>query len=550
MLFVPYRAQIKLHKFPTVTVLVMLICFFVYLAQYQNELAIEAHAAKSCQQLAANSDKGIEGDGYRFSRFGGSDFLISCAEIVTQIYLSPYPDKELGRWVKILHSWKMHPEAERVKNQYLEFLTNAPRKLNPKLWHERTRLDLAGMLTSTFAHGDWGHLIFNLIFFFAFAAAVEMVIGPVLFLGMVVALSFGIGFFDYGFAIMAGDPWPSLGLSGVVMGMLGLFAYLLPKARIRFFFWFMISVGTISLPGWMIMIWYMGWDLLSQLSKSFGSTNYIAHLSGGALGMLLGILLFHQKRHWSRSLILEDVDLNKDETWTTKINGLMAGTVVLGFSFLAAMFVIIFAILFVQHFWVQALMIAPVLVAGYQLYRQKHKPGDFECYQRGLKALDGRLYDEALKYLKPLADRNYARALCALGRLHLTANGALKDPSKAAEYLTRAATRGNAEAQYALGTLLIDGHGVPPNAAKGVEWYAKAANAGLPEAARSLAHLHENGPGIPIDMNKAIEWYGRAAEGFQKLGRREDAVTIIRLLDGLAPRNPEAQVWVDRLKTR
>ena len=72
----------------------------------------------------------------------------------------------------------------------------------------------------------------------------------------------------------------------------------------------------------------------------------------------------------------------------------------------------------------------------------------------------------------------------------------------------------------------------------------------MPEAARSLAHLHENGPGIPIDMNKAIEWYGRAAEGFQKLGRREDAVTIIRLLDGLAPRNPEAQVWVDRLKAR
>jgi len=34
------------------------------------------------------------------------------------------------------------------------------------------------MLTSSFAHGDWGHITFNLIFFFAFAASVEALVGP------------------------------------------------------------------------------------------------------------------------------------------------------------------------------------------------------------------------------------------------------------------------------------------------------------------------------------------------------------------------------------
>ena len=95
---------------------------------------------------------------------------------------------------------------------------------------------------------------------------------------------------------------------------------------------------------------------------------------------------------------------------------------------------------------------------------------------------------------------------------------------------------------------MIDGHGVPLNATKGAEWYARAANAGLPEAARSLAHLHESGSGIPIDMAKAIEWYGRAAEAMQKAGRRDDMVTVLRVLDGLAPRNPEAQVWINKLR--
>jgi hypothetical protein len=35
------------------------------------------------------------------------------------------------------------------------------------------------------------------------------------------------------------------------MGMLALFVYFLPRAKIRFFFWFMLSFGAIGIPpGW------------------------------------------------------------------------------------------------------------------------------------------------------------------------------------------------------------------------------------------------------------------------------------------------------------
>lgn len=549
MLFVPYRAQIKLQKFPTITVLVMVICFFVYLAQYQREKSIEAHATRVCQQLAANSESGFEGKGFTIQHLGMSDTIFGCPEVMLRIYFTADHQKAIQRWQKMLRAYAMPAEADRLERQFKAFIVGAPRLLDENLWHDRTRVDFIGMLTSVFAHADWAHLIFNLIFFFVFAASVEMVIGPALFAIMILVLTYAIGIFDHGLATWRGDLRPSLGLSGVVMGMLGLYAYLLPKVKIRFFYWFMFSLGTIGLPAWMAMVWFMGWDLISQLQSRFHYVNYIAHLSGGAFGLGLGILLFRKKREWTRSLIVEDLDLTKDETILTKINDLSMAPVILGFAFLAMMYVLIFAILLVQNFWLQMMMVAPIVAAGAYLYWQKHKPDDYDRYRRGSRAIEEHQFEVALKCLKPLADRNYARALTAMGRLHLTAGGALKDPALAAGYLSRAAERGNAEAQYMLATLLVDGRGVPPSPHKAAEWYAKAAMAGMSEAALSLAHLYENGAGVTIDLPKAIEWYGRAGEGFQKAGRREDVMTVIRILDGLADRNPEASAWLNKFRS-
>ena len=44
---------------------------------------------------------------------------------------------------------------------------------------------------------------------------------------------------------------------------------------------------------------------LSQLSGGKAGTNLIAHLSGAALGFLLGCTLFRAKRHWAHELVEE-----------------------------------------------------------------------------------------------------------------------------------------------------------------------------------------------------------------------------------------------------
>ena len=59
-------------------------------------------------------------------------------------------------------------------------------------------------------------------------------------------------------AITAGEHYWTLGLSGIVMGMMGLFAYLLTKGKIKCYYFFFIIFGSIAIPGWMLAVWYIG----------------------------------------------------------------------------------------------------------------------------------------------------------------------------------------------------------------------------------------------------------------------------------------------------
>ncbi|MGI9239093.1 MAG: rhomboid family intramembrane serine protease, partial [Woeseiaceae bacterium] len=153
------------------------------------------------------------------------------------------------------------------------------------------------MLTSSFAHGDWGHIIFNLVFFFAFAAAVEMLIGISWFVAFVLVDSWFIGITGSIAAAAVGQHYWTLGLSGVVMGMMGLFAYLLPKGKIRCYYFFIVIFGSIAIPGWMLASWYIGGDIIRLFANDdHGVINVMAHVMGGIGGYLFGLVFLRETR--------------------------------------------------------------------------------------------------------------------------------------------------------------------------------------------------------------------------------------------------------------
>jgi hypothetical protein len=63
-----------------------------------------------------------------------------------------------------------------IERQYERYRASAPVELTAASYVPST-FDPWTMITSSFAHADWSHVIFNVLFFVAFAATVEICLG-------------------------------------------------------------------------------------------------------------------------------------------------------------------------------------------------------------------------------------------------------------------------------------------------------------------------------------------------------------------------------------
>jgi len=297
-LFVPVRARIRLHKLPVLTILVAIACLAIYYNQAKNEAQVVQSAFEFCRTAIAGKSTFLGKRGSAQVR--GSH----CMDRILKIHVHTRPQEELKRQVDGLSSQSKELEAERLGELYSEYAARAPKPLTSRLWFERPSWDVPRMLSSAFAHGSWAHVIFNLFFFVAFAATVEVLLGPILFVLAFLGLSIGHSVIDT-LVHLGQTPMPSLGLSGVVMGMMALFIFFVPQARISFFYWVIIKFGTVAVPGWLVGLWFLGGDMYDNVVRAASHTNFIAHLGGALTGLLIGMLVFRQKRHWAQELVIE-----------------------------------------------------------------------------------------------------------------------------------------------------------------------------------------------------------------------------------------------------
>ncbi len=179
----------------------------------------------------------------------------------------------------------------------------------PDSWNPLT------MVTSSFAHAGFWHLFGNLVFFMAFAPALEILVGsPLRFVGIMLFIAMATGF-GYSLWIVVGgaDDVPTLGFSGVVMGMIGLSAYLMPLARIRVFCW-LIVWKTIFVPAWMLAVIYIGLDAWAMLGgQDFGGVNLAAHVVGGLAGYVYGLLWLKQRKQETSDELADEIEAMRIE---------------------------------------------------------------------------------------------------------------------------------------------------------------------------------------------------------------------------------------------
>ena len=160
------------------------------------------------------------------------------------------------------------------------------------------------MLTAACTHGDWNHLLGNIAMFIIFASALEIILGPVLFLAVFVMLALGTHLCYFVVSQVSGDITPTIGLSGVVMGAMALLAWFMPRVKVRCFLWVIVIFRIVLVPAWLFVGWYVGWDAWRLLSGAgAGSVNLVAHVSGGLLGVLAGLAFFRNRRTRVRTLL-------------------------------------------------------------------------------------------------------------------------------------------------------------------------------------------------------------------------------------------------------
>lgn len=167
------------------------------------------------------------------------------------------------------------------------------------------------MLTSSLAHANLMHLAGNLVFFLAFAPALELLIGNRLrYIGIMLLISFVVGI-SYSISVLIGrsPDLPSLGFSGVVMGIIGLSAFLMPQARIKVFWWYILAWKTLYIPAWIVAACYLGLDAFTMLfSDNFGGVNIVAHVMGGITGYLYGYFRLQERREEIKDELEQEIE--------------------------------------------------------------------------------------------------------------------------------------------------------------------------------------------------------------------------------------------------
>ena len=174
----------------------------------------------------------------------------------------------------------------------------------PDTWNPVT------MVTASLAHAGFWHLFSNLLFFMAFAPALEILLGSSLrYVGVMlfVALVSGVSY-SLWTVITGAEAIPTLGFSGVVMGMIGLSAHLMPQARVRVFCWFVVW-KTFFVPAWILAAIYIGLDAWAMLTlNSFGGVNLVAHVAGGLAGYVYGVLWLDDRKQEISEELTDEIE--------------------------------------------------------------------------------------------------------------------------------------------------------------------------------------------------------------------------------------------------
>ena len=291
-IFFPYRANVQIKRFPALTLAVCLLCTLVFIGQFLSDKRFE----RDCQQFSKQK---------QFTEFftvmwtgAGLDATRACYAFAyisnlkdPEGYIEEYAAKIIDN-SSSLRPYTVEELSGVMKEAYRAQMQTVPLALSRHLVFKSNQFDFIGAYTAVFAHADWSHILFNLIFFFAFAASVEVLAGHLVFLLMFAVIPPLIAVFDSDSYMIAGEIHgnSSLGLSGMCLAFMACLLALKPKLEIKTLFWFVILLRSYNVPIWFLATWYVSADLSALINNADDGIGHIAHFVGACTGAVAGYI--------------------------------------------------------------------------------------------------------------------------------------------------------------------------------------------------------------------------------------------------------------------
>jgi membrane associated rhomboid family serine protease len=145
--------------------------------------------------------------------------------------------------------------------------------------------------TSMFLHGGWMHLLGNMLFLWIYGDNVEDGLGHLRFLlfylvcGIAAVFAQALG--------NPGSPYPIIGASGAISGVLGAYLLLFPRAKVLTLVLLPFFVTTLRIPAMLLLLLWFAAQLIGDFAVSGpgASVAFGAHIGGFLTGLLLAPLL-------------------------------------------------------------------------------------------------------------------------------------------------------------------------------------------------------------------------------------------------------------------
>ena len=138
------------------------------------------------------------------------------------------------------------------------------------------------LVTYGFLHGGVSHIFFNMFAIYMFGSALEQFFGTRYYVTLYFVAVVVAGLTQLAVNALLGSPYPTLGASGGVYGLLLAFGMYFPQQRI------MLLFPPIAMPAWVAVTGYAVLELVLGVTGTQQGVAHFAHL-GGMLGAFVMI---------------------------------------------------------------------------------------------------------------------------------------------------------------------------------------------------------------------------------------------------------------------